>query len=133
MPWILLILFFLVNTFSYAQSKDSVVCLPKANILKLANKIQRLQDTIQWEKDTIYWQGKIIVAQDTIITDYKQRFSIFQEQLDNRQKVIGTMENENKKLYETIDILMPKWYDNKWLWFGGGATIATIILLGLVL
>ena len=125
MPWILLILFFLVNTFSYAQSKDSVVCLPKANILKL-------QDTIQWEKDTIYWQGKIIVAQDTIITDYKQRFSIFQEQLDNRQKVIGTMENENKKLYETIDILMPKWYDNKWLWFGGGATIATIIL-GLVL
>ena len=132
MKWTLPILFLLASTFSYGQSKDSVVCLPKTDILKLANKIQRLQDTIQWEKDTISWQGKIIIGQDTLITSYKQRNLLFQEQLDNRQKVIGTMEEENKKLRETIDILMPKWYDNKWMWFGGGATIATIIL-GLVL
>ncbi len=132
MKWTLPILFLLASTFSYGQSKDSVVCLPKADILKLANKIQRLQDTIHWQKDTIIWQSGIVNFQDTLISSHKQRALLFQEQLDNRQKVIGTMAEENKKLRETIDILMPKWYDNKWLWFGGGATVATIIL-GLVL
>jgi hypothetical protein len=132
MKWTLPILFLLASTFSYGQSKDSVVCLPKADILKLANKIQRLQDTIHWQKDTIIWQSGIVNFQDTLISSHKQRALLFQEQLDNRQKVIGTMEEENKKLRETIDILMPKWYDNKWLWFGGGATVATI-MLGLVL
>ena len=100
----------------------------KNDILKLANKIQRLQDTLHWRKDTIVWQGGVIIAQDTLISSHKQRALLFQEQLDNRQKVIGTMEEENKKLRETIDLLMPKWYDNKWLWLGGGATVATIIL-----
>jgi hypothetical protein len=132
MKWTLPILFLLAITFSYGQSKDSVVCLPKNDILKLANKIQRLQDTLHWQKDTIVWQGGVIISQDTLISSHKQRALLFQEQLDNRQKVIGTMEEENKKLRETIDILMPKWYDNKWMWFGGGATVATIIL-GLVL
>ena len=128
MKWTLPILFLLASTFSYGQSKDSVVCLPKNDILKLANKIQRLQDTLHWRKDTIVWQGGVIIAQDTLISSHKQRALLFQEQLDNRQKVIGTMEEENKKLRETIDLLMPKWYDNKWIWFGGGATVATIIL-----
>jgi uncharacterized protein with ACT and thioredoxin-like domain len=132
MKWILPILFLLANTLSYGQSKDSVVCLPKNDILKLANKIQRLQDTLHWQKDTIVWQGGVIIAQDTLISSHKQRALLFQEQLDNRQKVIGTMEEENKKLRETIDLLMPKWYNNKWIWLGGGATVATIIL-GLVL
>jgi hypothetical protein len=127
MKWILPILLFLAVTCTYGQSKDSVICLPKSNILKLANKIQHLQDTIHWQKDTIIWQKAIIVGQDTLILSQKQRSLLFQEQLDNRQNVINTMEQENKKLRETIDLLMPKWYDNKWLWFGGGATIATII------
>jgi hypothetical protein len=131
MKWILPILFLLANTFSYGQSKDSVLCLPKGDILKLANKIQRLQDTLHWQKDTIGWQDGVITTQDTLISSHKQRALIFQEQLDNRQKVIGLMEQENKKLRETIEIMMPKWYDNKWLWFSGGATVATIIL-GLV-
>lgn len=128
MKWILPILFLLVNTLSYGQSKDSVLCLPKGDILKLANKIQRLQDTIHWQKDTIFWQGGIITTQDTLISSHKQRALLFQEQLDNRQKVIGVMEEENKILRQTIDKLMPKWYDNKWIWFGTGATVATIIL-----
>jgi len=128
MKWILPILFLLANTFSYGQSKDSILCLPKSDIVKLANKIQRLQDTLDWQKDTIIWQGSVITAQDTLISSHKQRSILFQEQLDNRQKVIGIMEEENKKLRETINLMMPKWYDNKWYWFGGGAAVATIIL-----
>ena len=128
MKWILPILLSVAVTCSYGQSKDSVVSLPKSHILKLANKIQNLQDTIHWQRDTIVWQKGIIVGQDTLISSHKQRSLLFQEQLDNRQQAITLMEQENKKLRETIDLLMPKWYDNKWLWFGSGAAVATIIL-----
>ena len=128
MKWTLPILFLLAFTTSNGQSKDSVLCLPKSDVITLANKIQSLKDTVRGQIDIINWQKNIITEQDTLIGQQKQRFSLFQEQLDNRQKVIGTMEEENKKLRETINLLMPKWYDNKWLWFGGGATVATIIL-----
>jgi hypothetical protein len=128
MKWTLPILFLLAFTTSNGQSKDSVLCLPKSDVITLANKIQALKDTVRGQFDIINWQKNIITEQDTLIGQQKQRFSLFQEQLDNRQNVINTMEQENKKLRETIDILMPKWYDNKWLWFGGGATVATIIL-----
>lgn len=126
MKWILPFLLFVTTVVSSGQTtKDSVVCLPKSNILTLANKIQLLKDTIAWQKD-------IIVAQDTLISSQKQRALVYQDQLENRQTVINLMEQENKKLRETIDLLMPKWYDNKWLYFGGGAVV-TGIILGLVL
>jgi hypothetical protein len=121
MKWTLPILFLLAVITSNGQSQDSVVCLPKSNILTLANKIQLLKDTIRWQKD-------IIIAQDTLVSTQKQRALVYESQLENRQTVINLMEQENKKLRETIDIMMPKWYDNKWLWLGGGATVATIIL-----
>ena len=121
MKWTLPILFLLAVITSNGQSQDSVVCLPKSNILTLANKIQLLKDTIRWQKD-------IIIAQDTLVSTQKQRALVYESQLENRQTVINLMEQENKKLRETIDIMMPKWYDNKWIWFGGGATVATIIL-----
>lgn len=125
MKWTLPILFLLAVTISSGQSQDSVVCLPKSNVLTLANKIQLLKDTIRWQKD-------IIIAQDTLVSTQKQRALVYESQLENRQTVINLMEQENKKLRETIDILMPKWYDNKWLYFGGGAVVTSIIL-GLVL
>lgn len=125
MKWTLPILFLLAVVTSSGQSQDSVVCLPKSNVLTLANKIQLLKDTIRWQKD-------IIVAQDTLVSTQKQRALVYESQLENRQTVINLMEQENKKLRETIDLLMPKWYDNKWLYFGGGAVVTSIIL-GLVL
>ena len=132
MKWILPILFILAFTTSNGQSKDSVLCLPKSDVLTLANKIRLLQDSILNQSNTIGWQKKIITEQDTLIGQQKNRFSLYETQLENRQNVINTMERENKVLRETIDLLMPKWYDNKWLYFGGGAVV-TGIILGLVM
>jgi hypothetical protein len=128
MKWTLPILFLLAFTTSSGQTKDSVLCLPKNDVITLANKIQSLKDTVRGQIDIINWQKNIIIQQDTLIDQQKQRFYLYDSQLENRQNVINTMEKENKKLRETIDLLMPKWYDNKWIWFGGGATVATIIL-----
>ena len=131
MKWIFPILFLVAFTASNGQSKDSVLCLPKSDIITLANKIQVLKDSVHNQNNTIIWQGGIIIQQDTLIGQQKQRFSLYETQLENRQNTIKLMDEENKKLRETINLMMPKWYDNKWLWFGGGATVATIIL-GLV-
>jgi len=128
MKWILPILFILAFTTSNGQSKDSVLCLPKSDVLTLANKIQLLKDSVHNQLNTINWQKNIITEQDTLISQQKNRFSLYESQLENRQNVINTMEKENKVLRETIDLMMPKWYDNKWLYFGAGATITTIIL-----
>ena len=125
MKWTLPILFLLAVITSSGQSQDSVVSLPKSNVLTLANKIQLLKDTVRWQKD-------IIIAQDTLVSTQKQRALVYESQLENRQNVINTMEKENKVLRETIDLMMPRWYDNKWLYFGGGAVVTSIIL-GLVL
>lgn len=132
MKWTLPILFLLAITVSNGQSKDSTVCLPKNDVIQIANRVREMRDTINWLYETINWQKNIIGEQDTLIGQQKQRFSLYETQLENRQNTIKTLELENKKLRETIDLLMPKWYDNKWLYFGGGAVV-TGIILGVIL
>lgn len=106
---------------SKAQS-DSVVCLPKRDILTLANKIQLL-------KDSLVYKGHIINAQDTLINTHNARSLVYKNQLENRQNAINTLENENKQLRDAVDLLIPKWYDNKWLWFGGGVVTSIIAVI----
>lgn len=121
---LLLILFPIIVVVSNAQTQDSLVCLPKSNILTLANKIKLLKDTIKWQDD-------IILNQDTLIGSQKKRIILSITQLDNRQTTINLLEKENTSLRETIEILKPKWYNDKWLWFGNGvaATLITVLLL----
>ena len=128
MKWTLPILFLIAITSSNGQSKDSTVSLPKNEVIRIANRVREMRDTINWLYETIDWQKNIITEQDTLISQQKQRFVIYDQQLDNRQNAINTLEKENEVLRNTITIMMPKWYDNKWLYFGAGATITTIIL-----
>lgn len=124
MRWILLTLFFLSTIIVKSQSQDSIICFPKKDILTLANKIQLLKDSIKWKNDIIY-------NQDTLLIDRKKRLLLCEYQLDNRQNSMNNLEQENKLLRESVDLLKPKWYDNKWFWFGNGilVTVATVILL----
>ena len=128
MKWTLPILFLLATTISSGQSKDSTVCLPKSDILRAANRVREMRDTINWLIKTVDWQDTIVKKQDTIIGSLDGRLLTCNSQLENRQKTVLLLEEENKNLREAIDKLMPKWYDNKWLYFGAGATITTIIL-----
>lgn len=127
MKWILPILFLLAFSTSNGQPKDSLVYFQKSDAIKIANKIKLLQDTIAWQKEYITWQATIITEQDTLIAQQTQRFSIYEDQLKNRQQVIDVLEKENTVLRETITIMQPKWYNNKWLWFVGGVATTSIL------
>lgn len=122
MKWKFIILFLVVSTFCYGQRQDSVICLPKTDIVTLANKVRLLRDSLRYK-------GNIIFGQDTLIKSYKKKISVCEEEVVNRQSTIGTLKEENEQLQKTIELLRPKWYDNKWLWFGGGAAVVTTLVI----
>jgi len=120
MKWKFLILFTALSISCYGQKQDSVICLPKSDVVILANKVKLLRDSLRYK-------GDIIFGQDTLLNSYRKRTQLSDEQLFISQKTISTLEEENKSLRKTIDLMTPKWYDNKWLWFSGGAVVVTLV------
>jgi len=135
MRWTLPILFFLAITSSFGQKKDSVTCLPNKDIIRVANGIQLLRDTVSLQRTTVTnlnrtlgWSEEIRTQQDKLLSNYETRVVNFQEQLTAKNGEVNNLTRENKELRDAIEELKPKWYDNKILWFGGGATVVTIFV-----
>ena len=135
MKWTLPILFFLAITSSFGQKKDSVTCLPNKDIIRIANGIQLLRDTVSLQRTTVTnlnrtlgWSEEIRLKQNELLGSYEIRVINFQEQLTAKNGEVNDLSRENKELREAIKELTPKWYDNKILWFGGGATVVTIFV-----
>jgi len=135
MKWFLSILLLLTTMPLCAQKKDSVTCLPNKDILRVANGIQLLRDTINIQRTTITnleltldWSNNIRTKQDGLLNNYEIRVINYQDQLNTKIGESRTLQRENEELHKIIDHLMPKWYDNKWLWFGGGIAVTTIII-----
>lgn len=120
----LLFLFIISSFYCFGQSPDSLVCLPKSDVVTLANKIRLLRDSLNY-------RGKIIVEQDTLIQDQRRLIIVQKDQLKNSKNMYDILKAENAYLEQTIELMRPKWYDNKWLWFGGGAAsvLTTIIFI----
>lgn len=117
-------LFFLVTltTISFSQRKDSVFCLPKKDVLILANKIQSLQDTAKYRLNVVNAQSRLIVA-------LEDRICVFGDQLKNRQETIDFMDKKTKELEKQIESLRPKWYDDNRLWFTSGIVITSLMFI----
>jgi len=117
-----LFLVIMTSCITFAGEKDSVVCFPKNDIVRLANKIQLLRDSIE------YLQA-VTAAQDTLIKVSEIRMDIYNKQLDNTLQVIDYCEKQNKQLEKIIQELQPSWYDNKMLWFlSGVGTVVCVVL-----
>jgi hypothetical protein len=117
-----LFLVIMTSCVAFAGEKDSIVCFPKNDIVRLANKIQLLRDSIQ------YLQA-VTAAQDTLIKVSEIRMDIYNKQLDNTLQVIDYCEKQNKELEKIIQELQPSWYDNKMLWFlSGVGTVVCVVL-----
>lgn len=123
MKFLIAILIFLsVNTLT--AQRDSLVCFTKPEAITLANKIRTLQDSLVYKTDIIQRQWQIIKLQD-------DRSLVYKDQLQNREETIETYKKQSEVLQQAIEDSRPKWYDNKFLWFGGGvaATIITILVV----
>jgi hypothetical protein len=88
----------------------------------LANKIQLIRDSVRYKTD-------IIKSQDSLIFLYKEGYLVYKNQLENKNTQISLLEEQNILLNKSIDLIKPKWYDNKWLWFGNGVFVTVIMVL----
>lgn len=117
-----IVLLILTSCIAFSKEKDSVVCFPKNDVVKLANKIQLLRDSVEYLR-------AVVAAQDTLIDVSKLRMDIYSQQLENTIEVIGYCEKQNKELEKIVQDLQPRWYDNKMLWFlSGVGTVVAVVL-----
>lgn len=54
MKWNLLILSLVLSISCYGQKQDSVICLPKTDVVTLANKIRLLRDSLNYRGAIIF-------------------------------------------------------------------------------
>ena len=117
-----IVLLIISSCIAFSKEKDSVVCFPKDDIVKLANKIQLLKDSVEY-------LNAVVAAQDTLIDISQLRIEIYRQQLNNTIDVIGYCEKQNKELEKIVQELQPRWYDNKMLWFlSGVGTVVAVVL-----
>ena len=105
---LLLILFF---SFSITQEVCEGTCFSEEEVLNITNNIKELQFDVEKYKE-------IEVNLNSQIQTY-----IEQEKLN--ESLISDYKKQLEFKEEMIDLVKPKWYDNKYLWFFGGIIITS--------
>lgn len=101
-------------------SQDSLYCFTKYEIVSLTNKIRLVEDSSKYYKDLNRKKDSLILTFDTTLSLYKQQIQLHKQ----RHELWRSKENEYIKIIKNIQ---PKWYENKYLWFGIGILTASII------
>ena len=105
------LLFILLMSFTFTQEPCNGTCFSSEEVINITNNIKqlecKLEKTLEIEQG-LNEQIELYIKQDKInqslISDYKK-------QLEFKQEI--------------IDLVKPKWYDNKYLWFFGGIIITS--------
>ena len=105
------LLIFLVFSFVFTQEPCEGTCFTEDEVVNITNNIKELEFKLEKTKEieeNLNSQIYMYIQQDSLnqslIIDYKKQLQ-FKE--------------------EIIDLVKPKWYDNKYLWFFGGIIITS--------
>ena len=106
------LLFILLLSFSFTQDVCEGTCFSEDEVVNITNNIKELEFNLEKSKEieeNLNSQIYMYIQQDSLntllIKDYKQQLQ-FKE--------------------EMIDLVKPKWYDNKYLWFFGGIIMTSL-------
>ena len=105
------LLLILLLSFSFTQEVCEGTCFSEEEVLNITNNIKELE--FKLEKGL-----EIEVNLNSQIQSY-----IEQEKLN--ESLINDYKNQLQWKEEMIDLVRPKWYDNKYLWFFGGIIITS--------
>ena len=101
----------LIFSFVFTQEPCEGTCFSEDEVVNITNNIKELEFNLEKSKEieeNLNSQIYMYIQQDSLntllIKDYKQQLQ-FKE--------------------EIIDLVRPKWYDNKYLWFFGGIIITS--------
>ena len=105
------LLFILLISFTFTQEPCEGTCFSEEEVLNITNNIKELQFDVEKYKE-------IEVNLNSQIQSY-----IEQEKLN--ESLISDYKKQLEFKEEIIDLVRPKWYDNKYLWFFGGIIITS--------
>jgi len=105
------LLLILLFSFSFTQEPCEGYCLSEDELQGVMNDVKELQFDILKYKEI---EGNL----NSQIYMYIQSDSLYKSQ-------IGDLEKQLEFKEEMIDLVKPKWYDNKYLWFFGGMIITS--------
>ena len=104
-------LFLVIFSFVFTQEPCEGTCFSEEEVVNITNNIKELE----FDLDK---QLKINENLDSQIYMYIQSDSLYKSQIKDYKNQLMWKE-------EMIDLVKPKWYDNKYLWFFGGIIITS--------
>ena len=105
------LLLILLCSFSFMQEPCEGTCFSEEEVVNITNNIKELQFDVEKYKE-------IEVNLNSQIYMYIQQDSLNESLISDYKKQLQWKE-------EMIDLVKPKWYDNKYLWFFGGIIITS--------
>ena len=104
-------LFILLMSFSITQEPCEGTCFSEEEVVNITNNIKELEFKLE--------KGLEIEANLNLqIQDYIKNDSL-------NVSLINDYKNQLQWKEEMIDLVKPKWYDNKYLWFFGGVILTS--------
>ena len=98
-------------TFLMSQDPCEGTCLSEEESINITNNIQELQfDLDKFKKINLNLEDQIKI--------YEEKDKLTQSQIDDYLKLIKLKD-------EMIKVVKPKWYENKWIWFGLGVAFTS--------
>tara|TARA_R100000008_G_C3574487_1_gene164318 strand:- start:354 stop:722 length:369 start_codon:yes stop_codon:yes gene_type:complete len=113
-----IILILLMFSFIFVQEPCEGTCLSEEETKNMTNNIKELQfDLEKYKKLTLNLEDQIKI--------YSKKDSLNTSQIEDYMRLIKLKD-------EMIKVVKPKWYENKWIWFGLGviATAGSVKLAG---
>ena len=110
--WVVTKLFILLLfSFIFTQEPCEGTCFSEKEVVNITNNIKELEFKLEKTKEI---EGNL----NSQIYMYIQSDSLYKSQIKDYKNQLIWKE-------EMIDLVKPKWYDNKYLWFFGGIIITS--------
>ena len=113
-----MVIILLMFSFVFMQEPCEGTCLSEEESINITNNIQELEfDLDKYRKLNLNLEDQIKI--------YSEKDELIQSQIKDYLKLIKLKD-------EMIKVAKPKWYENKWIWFGLGvvATAGSVKLAG---
>ena len=101
----------LLISFTFTQEPCEGTCFSEEEVVNITNNIKELE--FKLEKGLEIEQG------------LNEQIELYIEQDKINQSLISDYKKQLEFKQEIIDLVKPKWYDNKYLWFFGGIIITS--------